>query len=104
MTQVQKDSAVWITHKGRNTWGLTFGEKGNTSKKKPGGRNLLFAGRAQGDCPPGPVAPPPGACDNGGLGDDAPPCINKLTRSNLARRWFWQGNHIIIIALRLTQS
>merc|ERR1719420_1270782 len=141
MIQIQKDSAVWITYKGRNTWGLTFGEKGNTSKKKPGGRNLLFAGRAQGDCPPGPVAPPPGACDketlgiegviqgggrvccpdkcggaaygcvgkpvtggtskdtidapygivaqkrfcswgkgNGGLGDDAPPCINKLTK------------------------
>merc|ERR1711907_417166 len=68
MTQVQKDSAVWITYKGRNTWGLTFGEKGNTSKKKPGGRNLLFAGRAQGDCPPGPVAPPPGACDKETLG------------------------------------
>jgi len=61
MTQTQKDSAIWITFKGRNTWGMTFGEKGNKSGK--GGRNLLFAGRAEGDCPPGPVAPPPGACD-----------------------------------------
>merc|ERR1712195_171255 len=49
MTQVQLDSAIWITYKGRNTWGMTFGEKGN--KKGKGGRNLLFAGRAQGDCP-----------------------------------------------------
>jgi hypothetical protein len=61
MTQLQKDSAIWITYKGRNTWGMTFGEKGNAKGK--GGRNLLFAGRAEGDCPPGPVAPPPGACD-----------------------------------------
>jgi len=61
MTQVQLDSAIWITYKGRNTWGMTFGEKGN--KKGKGGRNLLFAGRAQGDCPPGPVPFPPGNCD-----------------------------------------
>jgi hypothetical protein len=61
MTAQQKDSAVWITYKGRNTWGMTFGEKGNAKGK--GGRNLLFAGRAEGDCPPGPVPFPPGACD-----------------------------------------
>merc|ERR1719247_1261312 len=61
MTQLQKDSAIWITYKGRNTWGMTFGEKGNKSGKA--GRNLLFAGRAEGDCPPGPVPFPPGNCD-----------------------------------------
>merc|ERR1711957_709033 len=61
MDQVQLDSAIWITYKGRNTWGMTFGEKGNVKGK--GGRNLMFAGRAQGDCPPGPVPFPPGNCD-----------------------------------------
>merc|ERR1712167_37622 len=63
MTQVQKDSAIWITYKGRNTWGMTFGEKRNPKGK--GGRNLLFAGRAEGDCPPGPVPPATGACTSG---------------------------------------
>merc|ERR1712072_244785 len=66
MTQVQKDSAIWITYKGRNTWGMTFGEKRNPKGK--GGRNLLFAGRAEGDCPPGPVPFPPGNCDPQTLG------------------------------------
>ena len=42
MDQVQLDSAIWITYKGRNTWGMTFGEKGN--EKGKGGRNLMFAG------------------------------------------------------------
>jgi len=63
MTQLQKDSAIWITYMGRNTWGMTFGEKGNAKGK--GGRNLLFAGRAEGDCPPGPVVDPPGFCTAG---------------------------------------
>jgi len=49
MTQLQKDSAVRITYKGKNTWGMTFGE--NAPKKAKGGRNLLFAGRAEDDCP-----------------------------------------------------
>lgn len=61
MTQLQKDSAVSITYKGRNTWGMTFGEGNNPGKKA--GRNLMFAGRSEDDCPPGPLAPPPGACD-----------------------------------------
>jgi len=65
MTQLHLDSAVWITYKGRNTWGMTFGEK-NKPKGK-GGRNLMFAGRAEGDCPPGDVPPPPGACPPGGI-------------------------------------
>jgi len=65
MTQLQKNSAVWITYKGRNTWGMTFGEKNNPKGK--GGRNLMFAGRAEGDCPPGDVPPPPGACPPGGI-------------------------------------
>jgi hypothetical protein len=63
MTQVQKDSAIWVTYIGRNTWGMTFGETGNTKQK--GGRNLLFAGRAEGDCAPGPVVDPPGFCTAG---------------------------------------
>jgi hypothetical protein len=63
MTQVQKDNAVWLTYKGRNTWGMKFGESGNAKHK--GGRNLLFAGRAEGDCPPGPVPPATGACTSG---------------------------------------
>jgi len=61
MTQLQRDSAISITYKGRNTWGMTFGEDNNPTAK--GGRNLMFAGRAEGDCPPGPIPPPPGACD-----------------------------------------
>ena len=49
MTQVQLDSAIWITYKGRNTWGMTFGEKGNVKGK--GGRNLMFDGMSfQGKC------------------------------------------------------
>jgi len=60
MSQVQKDSAVWVTYKGKNTWGMTFGESGNPKGKA--GRNLLFAGRAEGDCPPGDVKPAPGEC------------------------------------------
>jgi len=63
MTQVQKDSAIQITYIGRNTWGMTFGETGNTKQK--GGRNLLFAGRAEGDCPAGQVVDPPGFCTAG---------------------------------------
>jgi hypothetical protein len=63
MTDVQKKRAVWVTYKGTNTWSMTFGETGN--KKGKGGRNLLFAGRAEGACPPGPVAPPSGACKVG---------------------------------------
>merc|ERR1711924_254846 len=63
MTDVQKQRAVWVTYKGTSTWSMTFGEIGNKSGKA--GRNLLFAGRAEGACPPGPVAPPPGACKVG---------------------------------------
>jgi len=63
MTQLQLDSAVWVTYTGRNTWGMTFGESGNPKGK--GGRNLMFAGRAEGDCPPGPAPFPKGACDTG---------------------------------------
>jgi len=63
LTQLQMDSTVWIAYKGRNTWGMTFGEAGNP--KGQGGRNLLFAGRADGDCPPGAMDPPPGACTAG---------------------------------------
>jgi len=63
MTDVQKERAVWVTYKGTATWGMTFGETGNPKGK--GGRNLLFAGRAEGACPPGPVAPPPGGCKVG---------------------------------------
>jgi hypothetical protein len=66
MTQLQKDSAVSITYKGRNTWGMTFGEANNPTNK--GGRNLMFAGRSEEDCPPGPIPPPPGACDIGTKG------------------------------------
>jgi len=47
LTQLQKDSAVYVSYKGRNTWSMTFGE----DKTTWGGRNLLFAGRADGDCP-----------------------------------------------------
>jgi hypothetical protein len=63
MTDIQKQRAVWMTYKGTATWGMTFGETGNAKGK--GGRNLLFAGRAEGACPPGPVAPPTGACKVG---------------------------------------
>merc|ERR1712166_1514890 len=63
LTQVQMDSTVWVTYQGRNTWGMTFGESNNPKHKA--GRNLAFAGRAQGDCPPGPVPPPSGACASG---------------------------------------
>jgi hypothetical protein len=63
MTDVQMKRAVWVTYKGTNTWTMTFGEIGNNKGK--GGRNLLFAGRAQGACPPGPVAPPTGGCKVG---------------------------------------
>jgi len=64
MTQLQLDSAVWITYKGRNTWGMTFGEKANAKGK--GGRNLLFAGRAEGDCPADvPMIDPAGFCTAG---------------------------------------
>jgi len=63
MTKVQKDSAIWITYIGRNTWSLTFGEKGN--EKGKGGRNLLFAGRAEGHCKAGPIVDPPGFCTAG---------------------------------------
>jgi len=63
MTDVQKERAVWVTYKGTSTWSMTFGETGNAKGK--GGRNLLFAGRADGACPPGPVAPPSGACKVG---------------------------------------
>jgi len=63
MTDVQKKRAIWMIYEGTNTWTMTFGEMGNPSGKA--GRNLLFAGRADGACPPGPVAPPPGACEVG---------------------------------------
>lgn len=63
MTDQQLMRSVWMTYKGTNTWSMTFGETGNKSGK--GGRNLLFAGRADGACPPGPVAPPSGGCKVG---------------------------------------
>jgi len=61
MTQVQKDSAIWVTYQGRNTWSMTFGYDRSNGKLKAG-RNLMFAGRAEGDCKSTPL-PPPGACE-----------------------------------------
>jgi hypothetical protein len=45
MTQIAEESKVSVTYVGKASWTIVFGDKNDA-----GGRNVLFAGRSQGDC------------------------------------------------------
>ena len=47
MTKVAEDSKISVTYAGISTWIIDFGDKTAPTKR---GRNVLFAGRSQGDC------------------------------------------------------
>jgi len=50
MTQLQIDSKISVTYVGKSSWELVWGHKGAKPTKKEHGRNILFAGRSEGDC------------------------------------------------------
>jgi len=47
MTEIAEESKISVTYVGQSSWEMVFGHK-NGQKTK--GRNVLFAGRSQGDC------------------------------------------------------
>jgi len=53
MTLVAEESKISVTYQGTSTWTVKFGTTVGTTayeQGKPGGRNMLFAGRSKGDC------------------------------------------------------
>ena len=48
MTLLQEESKISVTYVGKSSWEVLFGDMNDLLKH---GRNVLFAGRSQGDCP-----------------------------------------------------
>merc|ERR1711865_1340413 len=47
MTKLAEDSKIAVTYVGKSSWEIVFGDK---AQSPTAGRNVLFAGRSQGDC------------------------------------------------------
>ena len=47
MSELAENSKISVTYVGKSSWEIVFGDEGGQTKR---GRNLLFAGRSQGDC------------------------------------------------------
>jgi hypothetical protein len=47
MTALAEDSKISVTYVGKSSWQIVLGDKAGPTKR---GRNILFAGRSQGDC------------------------------------------------------